>query len=309
MSSAVPLQFDEWIAATPPPMVAAGSNDDFRTVAFQVCPAPMLVVRLADGLIVDANPAFRNITGDSLDPSAASRPGMQPRVDDWLDWRKPLLESDASEAPQVLRLRKADGTTVAQIATLHRCGADLLLLVFRTPDDLTPREFAAETTDLDPLTGLPSRSQFDARLERALQRVQLTGQPHFAVMFMDLDAFKPVNDQFGHAIGDRVLVAAAKRLAAGVRPGDLLSRRGGDEFTLLVECVEDAHEARRIAERLWKRAMEPFEVDGHFLHVGVSIGIVLGDGTIDTPEAIVDAADRAMYAAKRFGRPILHPIA
>ena len=92
------------------------------------------------------------------------------------------------------------------------------------------------------------------------------------------------------------------------RPGGKPFAKRPDGGKPFAKRRDDAGEARRIAERLWSRAMEPFEVDGHFLHVGASIGFVLGDGTIDNAEAMIEAADRAMYAAKRAGRPMLYTV-
>jgi diguanylate cyclase (GGDEF)-like protein len=159
---------------------------------------------------------------------------------------------------------------------------------------------------LDSLTGLATRDYFDRRLAAAIERTRQPGTPCFAVMFLDLDDFKPINDQHGHATGDRVLTAIAERLSAAIRPGDLLSRRGGDEFTLLLEGIHHADEARHVAERLWRQSQTPLKVDGRALQVGMSIGIAYGDGSITDPQRIIAAADQAMYAAKRRGAPTMH---
>ncbi len=297
--------------ATPALIVPGGAPmGGYLQLAFDNCPIPMLVVRAADGKIIDANPAFQQLTGSPKERLMEQCVQAYLLGDAWVDCHQATPAQSAPSPPRTVQLRRADGREMELLASNHRCdaaGAEAILLTVQTPASISTRDARAPTVDADPLTGLPSRTYFDERLRQALDRVRLLGRPHFAVMFLDLDSFKPVNDEFGHAVGDRVLAAVARRLAAGVRPGDVLSRRGGDEFTLLVESVEDANEARRIAERLWKRAMEPFEVDGHYLHVGASIGIVLGDGKIENPAALIDAADRAMYSAKRIGRPVLHP--
>ncbi len=284
--------------------------DDYFRRAFEICPIPMLVARATDGQFLDANPAFQLLTGSSKERLLEQRAEDYLLGDAWVDCHQSAEAQIAPSQSRTVQVRRADGREAEFLASSYRfdaAGVEVILLTLQTPAAITTRDAGAPAVDADPLTGLASRTYFDARLRQALDRVRLLGRPHFAVMFMDLDSFKPVNDEFGHAVGDRVLAAVARRLAAGVRPGDVLSRRGGDEFTLLVESVDDSNEARRIAERLWKRAMEPFEVDGHYLHVGASIGIVLGDGTIENAEALIDAADQAMYSAKRIGRPVLHP--
>lgn len=280
-------------------------GDDCYRAAFAISPMPMLVVSVADGGISDANRAAAKLFGLSKQELDGRR------LDQCLSSEvatRLLAGPCTPESPlTICRTRRADrsdGELTVSVRRFGPPGEEMLLLAFSELDDAAT--LAAPSVEIDPLTGLPNRNEFDRRLAAVLERVRRDGGAHFALLFLDLDNFKPVNDQFGHAVGDRVLAAVARRLAAGIRPGDLLSRRGGDEFTVLVHSVADAQEARRIAERLWSRAMEPFEVDGHFLHVGASIGVVLGDGTINSPEAMIETADRAMYAAKRLGRPVVH---
>ena len=154
----------------------------------------------------------------------------------------------------------------------------------------------------DALTGLPNRTLFIDRLEQSLRRAR-RGGPHAnaAVLFLDLDRFKIVNDSLGHHAGDELLQAVALRLDAALRPGDTVARMGGDEFTVLLEDVGDAREATVVAERVLATLAEPFVIAGRDLHVSGSIGIALGGPDVD-PEELIRDADVAMYRAKAEGK-------
>jgi diguanylate cyclase (GGDEF)-like protein len=154
----------------------------------------------------------------------------------------------------------------------------------------------------DPLTDLPNRALFLERLEGLLDRARRDPRQRFAVLLMDLDRFKTITDSLGHLVGDRLLVAIARRLEACLRPGEILVRFGGDEFTLLVEDIEDARRATKLAERIHAALGAAFVVDGHEVVMSASIGIVLGGAGHVRPEALLRDADTAMYRAKALGR-------
>lgn len=152
----------------------------------------------------------------------------------------------------------------------------------------------------DALTGLPNRRQFGNKLSATL--LDLAGQSRgVALMMIDLDRFKPVNDVFGHGIGDQVLIAFARRASAVAGSGAMLARLGGDEFALLL-CVVDAEEPTRLARRLLALFERPFEVGEAQVTLGASIGIAMApqDGTM--PEELMRRADIALYRAKVNGR-------
>ena len=153
----------------------------------------------------------------------------------------------------------------------------------------------------DPLTGLPNRALFMDRLGQGLARTARHGR-RIAVLFLDLDDFKVINDSLGHKAGDQLLVAAADRVLACVRPGDTVARLGGDEFTVLLEYVSDTQEPTRAAERISEKLQAPFIIEGHEVFVTTSIGISLGDSGYDKPEDLLRNADVAMYEAKKKGR-------
>ncbi|MBG0832937.1 GGDEF domain-containing protein [Planomonospora sp. ID67723] len=155
----------------------------------------------------------------------------------------------------------------------------------------------------DPLTGLANRKLFLQKAEHARRRAAL--EEHGAVVLVDLDYFKQVNDTFGHPVGDELLQAVAQRLSAGLRGSDTVARLGGDEFGLLLPNVPDADVAVRLVERIRARLTQPVQVGAHTLPVHASFGIALYPEHGDTVDAWMRCADTAMYRAKR-GGIVLH---
>jgi diguanylate cyclase (GGDEF)-like protein/PAS domain S-box-containing protein len=151
----------------------------------------------------------------------------------------------------------------------------------------------------DPLTGLPNRAGLREQMAVALADI---GAPRIALLFLDLDGFKPINDTYGHAAGDQLLLAVGARLRSGVKRHDVVARLGGDEFTVLLRSVGDVHDALGIAERLAAAVRQPVLFEGKELRVSTSVGIALGRPGLDDPERLMQQADAAMYAAKRSGK-------
>ena len=152
----------------------------------------------------------------------------------------------------------------------------------------------------DYLTGLPNRALFLERLNHALARMERSRE-RLAVLFIDLDHFKHINDAFGHATGDAFLKAVAHALSCQVRDGDTLARYGGDEFCLLLEGVPLPGDAARVAQKILEVLTQPIEADDYSLTVGASIGIAVATGTPVDAERLIGQADQAMYRAKRAG--------
>ncbi|HJQ31250.1 MAG TPA: EAL domain-containing protein [Pyrinomonadaceae bacterium] len=155
----------------------------------------------------------------------------------------------------------------------------------------------------DALTGLPNRALFMDHLGLAVERAKRPQKRYlFAVLFLDLDRFKVINDSLGHTMGDRVLVATAARIQKCLRHLDTVARFGGDEFAVLLDGVEDVNDTIRVAQRLQRELTTPINVGGHEVFTSVSIGIALSNTGYERPEDVVRDADTAMYRAKAAGK-------
>ena len=189
-------------------------------------------------------------------------------------------------------------------------------LAIHGPSDMVSR-MAGSQTDItggkvaDVLTGLPNRLLFIDRLVRLIEHTKRHKDYLFAVLFLDLDGFKMINDSLGHVIGDQLLVGVANRLEKCLRVSDTvtriedlytLARLGGDEFTILLDQVKDSSDATLVAERIMKAIAAPFTLDGKKLFTSVSIGIALSNIGYDKPEDLLRDADTAMYRAKTHGK-------
>lgn len=154
----------------------------------------------------------------------------------------------------------------------------------------------------DPLTGLANRALFLDRLAQALKRNRHEVNHLFAVLFLDLDRFKIINDSMGHLLGDKLLIAIAGRLSQCLRPADTIARLGGDEFTILLENLSHEDEALKIAERIHQKLIHPFFIDGFEIFSTASMGIAFNDNEYQKPEEMLRDADLSMYCAKEQGR-------
>src|SRR5829696_1163170 len=221
--------------------------------------------------------------------------GHGPYIDSHVVLELPAVRKDGKEITIELAL--------SHISLSHNMEnrGRLVLAIIR---DVTERKAMEERLNHealhDSLTDLPNRRLLMDRLGQALSR---TRRQHnrVAVLFMDLDSFKVVNDSLGHEVGDLLLTVVAQRLGRCLRPEDTLARFGGDEFTVLIEALDDAEQAVQVAERITDELRRPFIVEGRELHVAASIGISLGDARTHDPDALLREADTAMYRAKSEG--------
>jgi diguanylate cyclase (GGDEF)-like protein/PAS domain S-box-containing protein len=172
--------------------------------------------------------------------------------------------------------------------------------------DITERKQAEERLRQhalsDALTGLPNRLLFTDHLHLAVEQHKRHPNQHFAVLFLDLDRFKMINDSLGHGVGDQLLVAIARQLERCLRAGDTVARLGGDEFAILLNDLAHFDDAIRVAERVLRGLMLPFNLDGHEVYTTASIGIALSNNHYETAEAVLRDADTAMYRAKADGK-------
>ena len=218
-----------------------------------------------------------------------------------------LLETRSRRLGVELRVRVQDGSW----CYLESIGNNLLdelavAAIVVNSRDITERKQAEtqlfQNAFYDPLTGLPNRSFFMNRLEHALE-YSLRHQDYlFAVLFLDLDRFKIINDSLGHSFGDRLLVAIAAQLKSCIRPTDTAARLGGDEFTVLLEGIENESDAIRVANRIQEELKSPFKLSEQEVFTGTSIGIALSEAGYSRAEDILRDADLAMYRAKELGR-------
>jgi diguanylate cyclase (GGDEF)-like protein/PAS domain S-box-containing protein len=155
----------------------------------------------------------------------------------------------------------------------------------------------------DALTGLPNRALFMDRVGHAVARARRGPASPFAVLMLDLDRFKNVNDSLGHLAGDELLIQIAERIEACIQEGDTVARIGGDEFTILLEDLDDADEAERVAERLQRALAAPISIEGHEIVTSASIGVVVSrPHGVTLPLSLLRQADKAMYLAKKLGK-------
>jgi diguanylate cyclase (GGDEF)-like protein/PAS domain S-box-containing protein len=230
--------------------------------------------------------------------------------DDLLRLRAAIDAHLAGRTPHLLsehRMRHSDGSwrwvLTRGLAIRDRSGAATRMA--GSLSDITERRIAEDQLQHDAmhdgLTGLPNRALFMDRVAQLLQRTSRDAGLGCAVLFLDIDRFKLVNDSLSHAVGDHLLVALAGRVAGVLRPGDTVARIGGDEFTMLLDGVTTEHGATTVAGRVQRALEQAFSVDGHELFVTASIGIGLSSARMTAAELLRNA-DIAMYDAKRRGR-------
>jgi len=180
-----------------------------------------------------------------------------------------------------------------------------------TTDVTAVRESERKLAELalnDPLTGLANRRCFEDMLTESLSRARRQGSG-IALMFLDVDQFKAINDTHGHAAGDAVLIEFAKRLTGSVRSTDSVARLAGDEFVVILDSVRNSDEARRVAEKVLAHIRKPMQLSTVVLNVTTSIGVAyLGASSVSTPSELLALADEALYAAKMKGRDTLHVV-
>ncbi|MBT7486097.1 MAG: sensor domain-containing diguanylate cyclase [Rhodospirillales bacterium] len=264
-------------------------------------PAGILVLSLEDGKVVFSNQFFRDtLGGDGDQVLGASWEDFFVNPDE----RQELMVKFAVEDEVrnfELRLRRTDGGVVWGLASLSSIpikDEELLLFAFV---DITPLKEAEEEirnlANHDPLTALPTRRLFSDNLNRALARASRS-KTEVALLFVDLDGFKAVNDTLGHDVGDGVLTQSAKRLLECVRETDTVARLGGDEFVIILER-QDVSRAQTVGERVVNNLSKPFVFQEGTATIGASVGIAFYPQNGRTENELINAADKAMYEVKK----------
>jgi len=275
--------------------------------------ADSVVITDRNGVIEYVNAAFVETTGFSRTEVIGQRPSIvsSGRHDQAFYQRLWECILDGRDFRDVLVNKRKDGTLYYEEMTITplRDALGEITHFVSTGKDITERMQTQEHLHFlahhDVLTELPNRSLFIERLEHALQQHRRNGR-QLAVLFLDLDRFKNINDTLGHEAGDLLLQAVAERLQSCVRNVDTVARLGGDEFTLLVEDVEDSDHLRLVAQKVLSILAEPINLFDHELFVTTSIGIAVCPNDGDDALSLLKHADTAMYKAKESGRNTYH---
>ena len=228
-----------------------------------------------------------------------------------LDWMREqianLLKGSIKSVQLEQRFLRNDQETVWVVLSITKIAeaGDRPATLILQMQDITARKQVEERLMHealhDPLTGLPNRAHYMDHLRKAVARWKRRSHGAFAVLFLDLDGFKGINDTLGHLAGDQLLVEFTQRIISSVRPGDTFARMGGDEFSILFDDLNDLNDAMTAVKRLQNTLKDPFRVSGGELFVTASIGVALSVPEFVDPEEILRHADAAMYRAKRLG--------
>jgi diguanylate cyclase (GGDEF)-like protein/PAS domain S-box-containing protein len=267
------------------------------------------VVADANGRVESVNPAYTRITGFREDEVIGTKQHIF------------AVKDAASVPPEALQLsldteghwqgevwnRRKNGESFLEWKSINKIvdaggRVEHYVSVFSDITDFWRRDEEVRRLAFhDALTDLPNRALLTERLTQLLAMAQREKR-NLAVLFMDLDGFKHVNDTLGHEVGDHVLIAAAKHLQALVRAADTVARVGGDEFVVVLDNPQDNDEVALIATRIIDQVNEPLTINGRTVQVGTSIGIAIHPTAGRTVDELVRSADAAMYAAKKAGK-------
>jgi diguanylate cyclase (GGDEF)-like protein/PAS domain S-box-containing protein len=300
------------LAGTARDISASRAAEGERRIAGEVLRSMSEAVAVVDlrFCFVSVNPAFSRITGYCEQEVCGVSAGLLDSPQQPAEFHRRLRESVERSGHWAGELwqRRKDGEEFLSALEINQvCDAQGTRTHFvAVISDITDKKRAEQElrylASYDTLTGLPNRTLLSERLDRAVVRAR-RNQTRIAVLFLDLDRFKDVNDSLGHSAGDRILRSAAARLLATVRESDTVARLGGDEFTVLLEDLHDVAAAEQMAVRILEAFTAPLDLDGRSeLSVSPSIGIALFPDHAELPSDLLKCADTAMYAAKDRGR-------
>ena len=259
--------------------------------------------------IISINPAFTKITGYEEEEILGKTPhyissGRHDALFYEEMWEQ--IQSKGQWSGDVCNRRKS-GETYPESLTINvvynaEGAVDHYVALFTdNTEKKTAEDIIVEQANFDPLTKLQNRRRFQEQLEVEVHRAEATNLP-FVLMFIDLDHFKEINDSLGHFVGDMLLVEVANRIKACVRDTDVVSRLGGDEFTVICPELDDNRRIEAIAEKIKQSLLEPFELGSQVVYISASIGISLYPHDADSAEKLLKNSDQAMYLSKELGR-------
>ena len=277
------------------------------TQVFQVGPHPIVFSRASDGRDIQVNDAWHQMFGYSReDIEGQSSNSLNLWVDPgFRERRRQLLAQGESARDIETQMRTKSGAIVDVLISSENADLDGEIYVVSMITDITARRSAARQIEYlatrDYLTGLPNRLLFGDRLRQGMTKA-LRGGQRIALMFIDLDRFKDVNDSLGHQVGDSLLTEVAARLGAAVRGGDTVARQGGDEFLVMIDGLAQGEDARPVAQKLVDALAEPFHLGDKVMTVSCSIGVSIFPDDAQNEEDLMRHSDLAMYSVKESGR-------
>ena len=304
------------------PLCIAGTHLNFEkqrqtkqlhmaAAAFEANDAIMIVD--SQGLIAKVNSAFSQITGYSAEDAIGHSPAILRsgihKSPFYKEMRKSLTKSGKWQG-EIWNRHKEGEVYIAwlNINTLYDDDGSISQRI-ATFSDITEKKRTEELiwkqANFDPLTNLPNRRMFMDRLAQEI-RLASRSKTSLALLFLDLDRFKEVNDTQGHNVGDQLLVEVANRFRELVRNSDTIARLGGDEFTIILPQIDNSAQVDQVANKILTSLEQPFEINQESLYISASIGATLYPQDGEHPEQLIKNADQAMYAAKEAGRSKLH---
>lgn len=268
-----------------------------------------VMITALDGSILAVNPAFTVITGYSEDEVLGKNPRILKSGRQGADFYKDMWDSIRLHGfwnGEAWNRRKdgahfAENITVTMVPDAHGHPSHYIAVFSDVTKMSERRRWLEQKSYFDTLTGLPNRVFLMERLTKAIEESKASGVP-LAVAFIDLDGFKEVNDKFGHAAGDNLLVQTAGRLAQTIRASDTLARFGGDEFIAVLPDLRNDSILPVLMQRFLDASSHPLELEGIHVRISASIGVAILQADAYSPEELLKAADSAMYVAKREGR-------
>jgi len=286
----------------------AEMSEHLMTLVYQYSSEGMVISDVA-GVIVTVNPAFTEITGYLPDEVIGNKlnilsSGRHDQAFYQTMWR--AINTAGHWRGEVWNRRKS-GEVYVELLTINTAYNEDGTVFRRIGvfSDITERKQSEavvwQQANFDFLTRLPNRHMFHDRLQQEITKSHRAGLP-LALLFLDLDQFKEVNDTLGHDIGDRLLKQAAQRLSSCVRESDTVARLGGDEFTIILSELKDVNVVKRIGQNILEKLAQPFMLEGEEVFISASIGITLYPEDATEIEDLIKNADQAMYAAKDHGR-------